>query len=289
MRMKYALLTIIGVLLSVPVLAHADITSDIQVKPDGSFVGKNMVLMQRNEGNFFTRATWGQMFVRVTVISTGDTTFTRSYGESATVNDFKVGDLLDIEGKLSSGEGVLTVAPKNIRNVSLIRAEKQFTGTVSGTSVGDMTVQLLRKKEGPTTLQLTSTTTITKGARTITLSDIQKGDTILSASGEYDYGKNVLKATSIDVFQDPSLFVPKNFQGTLKSLSASTLPTVATISIDGVDYTVYLGAKTAVLNTAKKPAQLVRFVVGDTVRLYGAIRKDTLTAIDAEVIRDLAF
>jgi hypothetical protein len=59
--------------------------------------------------------------------------------------------------------------------------------------------------------------------------------------------------------------------------------------IDGTTYTVHLSAKTSVLNTAKKPANLVRFVVGDTVRLFGAIRKDSLTTIDAEVIRDLAF
>jgi hypothetical protein len=229
------------------------------------------------------------MFVRVTVVSTPETTLSRAYGEVATASDFKVGDLVDVEGKLSSGEGVLTVSPKSIRNVSLVRAEKQFAGVVTNVVVGDNRIELSRSKDTPITIQLSATTTITKGVRTIALSDIAKGDNIVNAIGEYDYSTKILKATSIEVYQDPKVFAPRNFQGTLQSLSASTLPTVATVLIDGTVYTVHLSTKTAVLNNAKKPANLVRFVVGDTVRLYGSIRKDSLTTIDAEVIRDLAF
>lgn len=287
--MKYTLLALIGLMVVLPGFTYADITSDIQVKTDGSFVGKNLVVMQRNDGNFFMRATWGQMFVRVTVVSTPETTLSRAYGEVATASDFKVGDLVDVEGKLSSGEGVLTVSPKSIRNVSLVRAEKQFAGVVTNVVVGDNRIELSRSKDTPITIQLSATTTITKGVRTIALSDIAKGDNIVNAIGEYDYSTKILKATSIEVYQDPKVFAPRNFQGTLQSLSASTLPTVATVLIDGTVYTVHLSTKTAVLNNAKKPANLVRFVVGDTVRLYGSIRKDSLTTIDAEVIRDLAF
>lgn len=287
--MKYALLTFIGLLVSLPMYTYADITSDIQVKTDGSFVGKNLVVMQRNDGNFFMRATWGQMFVRVTVVSTPETTFSRAYGEAATTNDFKVGDLVDVEGKLSSGEGVLTVTPKSIRNASLMRAEKQFGGVVTNVVVGDKRIELSRTKDTPITIQLSATTTITKGVRTIPLTDVVKGDKIVNAVGEYDYSTKILKATSVDVYQDQKVFAPRNFQGALQSLSASTLPTVATVLVDGTVYTVHLSEKTSVLNNAKKPANLVRFVVGDTVRLYGAIRKDSLTTIDAEVIRDLAF
>jgi hypothetical protein len=287
--MKYILLALTGLVLSLPLHVHADITSDIQVKTNGDFVGKNLVVMQRNDGNFFMRATWGQMFVRVTVVSTPETVFTRAYGEAATVADFKVGDLVDVDGKLSSGEGVLTVTPKSIRNVSLVRAEKQFSGVVTSVLLGDKRIELSRTKDTPITLQLTATTTVTKGVRTIALSDVVKGDKIVNALGEYDYSTKVLKASSIEVYQDQKVFAPRNFQGTLQSLSASTLPTVATVLIDGTTYTVHLSAKTSVLNTAKKPANLVRFVVGDTVRLFGAIRKDSLTTIDAEVIRDLAF
>jgi tRNA(Ile2) C34 agmatinyltransferase TiaS len=44
-----------------------------------------------------------------------------------------------------------------------------------------------------------------------------------------------------------------------------------------------------VLNNAKKKTTLSRFVVGDTVRMYGSIRQNNLSEIDVDTIRDLAF
>ncbi len=288
--MKTSLVTIlVACLLGVPAMASADITSDIQVKEDGTFIGKNIKVMQKADGNLFTRATWSLMYVRITVITAKDTVFLRAYGEPATVNDIKEGDLIDIEGKLSSGEGVLVIKPSKIRNVSLMRADKDFKGKVTGVSLGDQTMSLTRTDASTTTLKLTATTTISKGVRLIAPADVQTGDSIMSAQGEYDYKTNTLKARKIEVYQDPAVFNGRNFQGTLKALSASTLPTVATVTIDGNDYLVYLPANTAVLNTAKKAAQLARFVVGDTVRLFGTIRPANLKEIDAEVFRDLAF
>lgn len=288
MKSSLASLFLLGVFL-LPAVAAADITSDIQVKEDGTFIGKNIKVMQKADGNLFTRATWSLMYVRITVITGKDTVFLRAYGEPATVNDIKEGDLLDIEGKLSSGEGVLVIKPSKIRNVSLMRADKDFKGKVKEVSLGDQTISLARPDFSTTTLKLTATTTISKGVRLITLADVRAGDAIVSAQGEYDYKTNTLKARKIDVYQDPSVFSGKNFQGTLKALSASSLPTVATVAIDGADYLVYLPATATILNNAKKPAQLARFVVGDTVRLFGAIRPANLKEIDAEVFRDLTF
>ncbi|MBP9668913.1 MAG: hypothetical protein KBE09_01350 [Candidatus Pacebacteria bacterium] len=288
--MKTSLLSVmVACLFALPAVASADITSDIQVREDGTFIGKNIKVMQKADGNLFTRATWSLMYVRITVITAKDTVFLRAYGEPATVNDIKEGDLIDIEGKLSSGEGVLVIKPTKIRNVSLMRADKDFKGKVTGVSLGDQTMNLIRPDSSTTTLKLTATTTISKGVRLITAADVQVGDSIVSAQGEYDYKTNTLKARKIEVYQDPTVFSGKNFQGTLKALSASTPPTVATVTIEGSDYLVYLPVGTTVLNTAKKPAQLARFVVGDTVRLFGAIRPANLKEIDAEVIRDLAF
>ncbi len=288
--MKTLLPTVLLTLLfALPLSASADVTSDIQVREDGTFVGKNIRVMQKADGNLFTRATWSLMYVRITVITAKDTVFLRAYGEPATVNDIKEGDLIDIEGKLSSGEGVLVIKPTKIRNVSLMRADKDFKGKVTSVSAGDQAISMMRTDASTTTLKLTATSTISKGVRLITINDVRAGDSIVSAQGEYDYKSNILKARKIEVYQDPAVFQGKNFQGTLKALSASTLPTVATVTIEGSDYLVYLPANTAVLNTAKKAAQLARFVVGDTVRIFGTIRPANLKEIDAEVFRDLAF
>ncbi|MBV9159817.1 MAG: hypothetical protein JO019_04445, partial [Candidatus Kaiserbacteria bacterium] len=112
---------------------------------------------------------------------------------------------------------------------------------------------------------------------------------VLSAPGTYDYGSNTLAASALTIFQAKDVFVSKNFQGTLKALAGTNLPTTLTVTIDGVDYTVYLTAKTSILNNKKASVGLYRFAAGDTVRLYGKIRETNLSEIDAEVVRDTSF
>ncbi len=51
--------------------------------------------------------------------------------------------------------------------------------------------------------------------------------------------------------------------------------------------------KTPILKNNKSIAQIARFVVGDTIRFYGAVREEekTLTdalVVDAEVVRNLS-
>ena len=62
-----------------------------------------------------------------------------------------------------------------------------------------------------------------------------------------------------------------------------------TIAVDGVDYKVYLGGQATILNKAKKPASLARFVEGDAVRFFGAVRQTNFEEIDADTLRDLNF
>ena len=85
------------------------------------------------------------------------------------------------------------------------------------------------------------------------------------------------------------MFAPRNFEGTLKSISGTTLPATLVVTVSGTDYTVYLAKTTVVLKKNRSAATLGRFVVDDTVRFYGAIRQANFTEIDAEIVRDLNF
>lgn len=91
------------------------------------------------------------------------------------------------------------------------------------------------------------------------------------------------------MYQDKSIFVERNFQGTLKSVSTVVLPATLVVTVGATDYTVYLADSSSVLRNNRKPTTLSRFVVGDTVRFYGAIRETNFEEIDAEVVRDLNF
>ena len=58
--------------------------------------------------------------------------------------------------------------------------------------------------------------------------------------------------------------------------------------IDGKVYTVNLAQTTLVLNKVRSAALLSRFVVGDTVRIYGRIEEVDEPIIDAEILRNIS-
>jgi len=272
-----------------PLASFADIVSDIQISQNGRFSAHNIVIMQKAGQNIFARATWGQAFIRITMLTNASTTIQKSHGEAASVSDLKEGDLLDVEGMLSTGADGILIVPSFIRDGALQTAPKTFSGNVVSVNKDASTFMLARPSLGTVTVRLSATAVITKGARTIPIQDLAAGDKIVSTAGTYDYSSNMLTATAVEVYQDKKLFLPRNFQGTLKSISGASLPTTLGVMIDGTEYTVYLGTASSVLRNSRKPATLTRFVVGDTVRVYGSIRPAQLTEIDAEIVRDTAF
>ena len=292
-RLSIHILVLTAVLLAVfsATTVYAASPSDIHIKPDGTFSATNVVVYQKaGTSNFFSRVTWGDAYVRVTVLANKDTVITKAHGETATVGDIREKDVLDVEGKLSSGEGALTINATRIRDTSLQVESKTLSGTVVGVNPDNSSFVLSNQTFGATTtVILSSSVPIQKGARAISLGDISSGDRILSVSGSYDYPKNAFSATSMEVYQDKTMFTARNFQGTLKSISGTTLPATLAVEVGDTNYTVSVAADSSVLRNNRKPTTLSRFVVGDTVRFYGAIRETNFEEIDAEIVRDLNF
>ena len=289
MKSLFWVYALCGVLLSLAPIAYASSPSEIHITPDGHFTATNVVVMQKaGTKNFFSRVTWGDTFVRLLVLAHDTTTVLKDHGEVSQSNDIQEGDLLDVEGVLAGG-GSLTVDASHIRDYALQQATKTLSGTIQSMLSAQTSFILPNKSFGTTVVVVGTTTTITKGARTISFGDLLVGDKILSASGVYTYTTNSLAADTIAVYQDKSVFVPQNFQGTLQSMSATQLPASVTITIQNVQYTAYLSAASSVLNKNKEQTDFSRFKVGDTVRMYGTIRQTNLHEIDASVVRDLAF
>ncbi|MBI5470410.1 hypothetical protein HY968_03800 [Candidatus Kaiserbacteria bacterium] len=273
----------------VPIISHAEVISDVRIGTDGKFVAKNLTVMQKSGNNLFCRATWGQSYVRVTLLMNAATVVTKNHGESALASEITYGDIIDAEGTLSTAADNLTVIPTSIRDTTLDTASKTISGTVTNVYPAASSFVLVSKESATTTVLVSSGTIITKGARQISLADIAAHDKILSVKGDYDYQGRALSANEIRVYQDQNIFAAKNFQGTLSSVSGTGLPSTLTVKVEGTNYTVYLSATSMVLNKAKSPASLSRFVAGDTVRFFGKIRASDLSAVDAEVLRDLNF
>ena len=88
------------------------------------------------------------------------------------------------------------------------------------------------------------------------------------------------------VYIDPTIFLPRNFQGILQAVSGDN-PPVLTVNTEGKNYSVMLTSSTQILNNARNSVSLKRYLVGDTVRLYGAIRQAEDPIIDAQIVRDI--
>ncbi len=288
---------LVGILLaaawgSLPYLAQAAQTSEIHITPDGKFTAKNVVVMQKSENGttFFGRITWDNVFLRVTILTTPNgvaAKITKNNGGSATYAEVKEGDILSIEGTLTPGADSLLVGASAIRDHSLNVEGKTISGTIKTFNKALNNFTLTDKVLG--TITVVPPYNIQKGVRTISSSELLVGDKIVSASGAYDYVTKTVTAQSMEVFQDKSVFLPRNFEGTLKSLAATTLPTTLVLTVGKQEYTVYLPTGATVTAKNKTPTTLQRYTIGDTVRLYGSIRPANLFEIDSSVLRNLSF
>lgn len=268
--------------------AAAD-TSELSITADGTFVGKNLTVKQKSGTNLFTRANWGQAFVRITVLTASSTDIAKKHGEKMTVGEIKEDDVLDVDGKLSLAGDSIIVSASRIQDISEQRQSDTISGIVQGVDRGELSFTLPSRFFGTTKVILSASTPIQKGARSIQLDEISPGDKVLSASGIYDYATDSLTASSVEIYQDKSIFKEKNFQGTLKYKSGNALPITLTVTVDGTDYTVYLPEKSPVMKKNRSATSLLRFAEGDTVRFWGKIRETNFSEIDAELIRNLDF
>ena len=289
--MKYSAFTLCAtvlLMLAFPARA-ANIPSEISIKPDGTFFATNVIVMQKSEKagtNLFSRVTWGSVFLRITVLASS-AKIIKNNGGSATVEDIRVGDILSVKGTLAPGADSLVINALEVRDLSLNVESKNISGIIKMLNVPLNSFTLTDKKLGA--VSVVAPYKIQKGARTISVGELAVGDKALSATGSFDYLTKTFTASDMEVYQDKSVFKAQNFQGTLKSLPGTALPTIAVITVGKTDYTIYLAASAKVMSKNKAATSLQRFTVGDKVRFYGAIRQTNLFEIDAEIVRNLNF
>lgn len=271
--------------------AQANAAPELHIDAHGNISAKEVAVAQISGTTLFSRLSWGgNSFLRFTIVTDNATVVRKRYGEKSTVADIKEGHLLDVEGLLRFGSDSFQIAAEKIRNLSLEREQKDVSGTIQTINTASRSFYLTRKIRDPLTVQVTSDTVITKGVRNIGFDELVSGDAVLSARGVYDYPSNVLTAEKITVYQEKTIFKAKNFEGTLKRVEGTALPTTLIVTIGGKEYTVELNEKTKILSRTRKPATLARFVAGDTVRFYGAIAENNLTVIkNVEIVRNLNF
>lgn len=272
-------------LMLLPTFAAADAISQLSIGSDGTFSGKSITIYQKSGPNLFSRATWGLAFVRITLLTSSSTVVQRAHGGAAAISDISEGDIVDATGTISTGADSLIIHANAIHDDSLGSEGKSVAGIIASLDQNAHTIRLTDKKLGALTVVVSSTTSITKGSRYISFADLHAADMITNASGVFDYASNTLSATEVEIYQDPKVFLPQNFQGTIMSIASSTL----SVQIGSSVYTVYLSSSTQILSKSRISTALNRMQPGDVVRFYGSIRSTDLSAIDVLIVRDLNF
>lgn len=284
--MKKILFFLIVSTLCVPALVSAN--SEMTITQDGKATVKGAKVMQIAGPTFYTRLYWGNSFIRLLVKAGPQTKVTRSFGEPTTLSEIAVGDMLDLEGRLESAADSLSLVPSSIKDLSIEKAQNTFKGTVVGFSTTTEGFLLYVKDRGNITVAFESgTTTVIKGSRTIDLARIRVGDVITNALGEFNYQTATLTARKVVVYFDKSIIEPKIFEGKLRALPQGQAPTTMVVTISGTDYTIDIKADTKIRNTARETTLLSRFLINDTIRIYGAVREADVPIIDAYIVRNI--
>jgi len=273
---------------------RAETTNLVSEKPQrsvtitnaGTVSIKGAQVLQLAGPTFFTRIYWGDVFLRVIIRTDSGAKLTRYSGAPATLGEIAVGDYLNVEGRLTASASTLDVTANEVRNWSLKTDQSRFSGKITALASDGTQATMRTKTNSLITLHFSATTTITKGNLTIPVSRLRVGDSVLSAEGTYTIPTSVLEVENMKIYQDVSIYKPRNFSGIWKGAQNTTLPTSVIVTIGGVDYTVYLSLKSQVWNNLKSPTALSRFLSGDTVRLYGQLRESLNPVIDAEIIRN---
>ena len=262
-------------------------TLELHINDNGKITISGAQVMQKAGTTLYVRLTWGTTFMRWTIFTNANTSFVRRFGGQIAAPDISVGDFISVEGDFLAGTDTLTITASKIKDWSLGNEPNSFSGTVSSIATGNTTF-VLQTAGAAVTVNTNSGTSFTKGLLTVSFHDLRAGDKIIRTAGSFDVAKSILIADSVEIYQDKSVFTARNFEGTLKSLTATMLPTEMRVTSEGKEYTVYVPASATILTKARNLVSLSRFIIGDTVRFYGSIRQNDLSAVDAIVVRNIS-
>lgn len=271
----------------VPVAVFAA-PSEIHIDANGKFSAKNVVVFQKIGVALFAKISWGKAGVTIRIVSDKDTSIVKTFGGASSIDDIQIGQALDIEGTLDdSSDTHFIVRATKIKNAALTEEKKTVSGTIKSIDTSRRIVVMHGRTQGTTTLAVPDGISIKKGSLSRNLNELKIGDIILSAPGTLDHATGFFTPTRLEVYQNKSIYAAKNYQGTLKSVSAVNLPATLVVTVAGSDYTVYVKEGAKVMRKDKSITTIKRFDIGDVVRFYGPRRESDTLIVDASVLRNL--
>lgn len=285
MKKTLLLMGVLAILMPLGVLQA--ISSEIHVASDGKASVTSAKVMQLANNTFFARLYWGDAFMRFTIKTNTKTKFFRATGEPTTIDEIHSGDLLDVVGELESGSNTFNLVATSVKNASVQKEHSVLSGNVAKIDAPLRQFTMYSTAWGPVIVKTSTTTVFTKGNRTLDLEHLRVGDKLTKVTGDYNIATQTMIADSVTTHLDMSQFNPRLFVGKLAEAPSGGGATSIKVVIDNVPYTVALNNKTLIIRENRGAVTLARFVAGDTIRIWGALREVDEPTIDAEVVRNM--
>lgn len=264
-----------------------DALQDFHIDKDGNISVHQAKIMQVSGTSFYARYYVGLAFIRILIKTDKNTEIRRRFGDQILINQIEIGDIVNLEGKIENGADSLSVVASKLVNFSNQKAISSFKGTITGRGTLEKSFTLMTDNQGQIQINTGTTTQIRKGNRIITPELVRNGDRVIDTVGTFDHASKNLEANVVVIYTDMGVYQPRNFEGTLKTISLGS-PTTITLNTEGKDYTITISDKTEILNKARKAVSIKRYLEGDTIRVYGAIRESEEPIIDIELVRNVS-
>ena len=262
-------------------------TLEAHINNDGSVLIRGAKITAISGSSLMVSQTWGA-YVSTWTINTGPSTeIIRRYGGVSSFAEFAVGDYVAAKGMLDTTKTQSTITAKVVRDYSIQRENATFAGTVQSVNSGNQSFVLATPNRGSQTIFVSSSTVVKQGGATTTFAALLAGQKITKAAGVWNNLTNSMQSEKVDIYQNNALLNRRTFEGTLKSVSATTsLPTTFVMTVGTTDFTVNVPLGISVLNMNWLTTPISTFVVGDKIRVYGAVQPTNTSVIDASVVRD---
>ena len=266
--------------------AHNAADQDFHLDKDGNVSMYQGKIIQIAGTSFYARYYVGLAYIRMIIKTDTNTKFHRRFGDEISIKEIKEGDMVNVFGKIENGADTISIVAQEIVDFSNQKEITSFKGAIAGNGSSTASFILKTSNQGNITVNTNSSTQIRKGNRILTPDRVRSGDRITDTVGTFDHANKTLEANVLVIYTDMNVYKARNFEGIFKSVSGNN-PLTLIFATEGKEYSVILKDNAEILSNKRKPALIKRFVSGDTIRIYGAIKEVDEPIIDAEVVRNL--
>lgn len=213
-----------------------------------------------------------------TVEVSTDTKIVRKFDGTSDLNEFIIGDTLQVKGKLSDSQANIITA-KWIKDLSVQRAGGTFHGNIVTLDCANNKFTYKPDKRVQQTVYLSTSTKIIRGGEKIVCTDLNNGEQAI-VIGLWRQASNRIDADRIIVFM-------KTFSGTITNIVTTNGGLPATLTVlnkNSQTWTVNITSATELYRRYMATATIDEFAVGDKIEARGT--QGTGNVINAKVVRD---